>query len=218
MPATWKAPVDCRSGPAQQLSLLDRCLTGPQNNMGPGSIQIRVKIVPKTPITIYLTTLTWNQLEWSLQSRQSRQAIQPSMSLLPAGRLLDALLMLQGLQQCPRAHPVPNLAASCHRQQIQQPRTAVATAAAAVEARQSAMSNGKDSAMQSVFPEALTPLQAADPEVFGIIQDEKKRQWCGPAGSILLTLPAVLQTPGSSLHTAALEELHACCREFVLHM
>ena len=62
MPATWKAPVDCRSGPAQQLSLLDRCLTGPQNNMGPGSTQIRAAIVQKTPITIYLTTLTWNQL------------------------------------------------------------------------------------------------------------------------------------------------------------
>lgn len=39
------------------------------------------------------------------------------------------------------------------------------------------MSNGKDTAMQSVFPEALTHLQAADPEVYGIIQDEKKRQW-----------------------------------------
>jgi len=31
--------------------------------------------------------------------------------------------------------------------------------------------------MQSVFPEALQSLREADPEVFGIIEDEKKRQW-----------------------------------------
>lgn len=29
----------------------------------------------------------------------------------------------------------------------------------------------------SVFPDALTPLKAADPEVYGIIEDEKARQW-----------------------------------------
>jgi len=33
--------------------------------------------------------------------------------------------------------------------------------------------------MQSVFPEALQSLREADPEVFGIIEDEKKRQWTG---------------------------------------
>jgi hypothetical protein len=32
--------------------------------------------------------------------------------------------------------------------------------------------------MARVFPEALTPLQQADPEVYAILQDEKKRQWC----------------------------------------
>lgn len=32
--------------------------------------------------------------------------------------------------------------------------------------------------MESVFPEALQSLREADPEVFGIIEDEKERQWC----------------------------------------
>ena len=32
--------------------------------------------------------------------------------------------------------------------------------------------------MEAVFPEALKSLQEADPEVYGIIEDEKKRQWC----------------------------------------
>jgi hypothetical protein len=31
--------------------------------------------------------------------------------------------------------------------------------------------------MEGVFPDALTPLVEADPEVFGILEDEKKRQW-----------------------------------------
>ena len=31
--------------------------------------------------------------------------------------------------------------------------------------------------MESVFPEALRSLREADPEIFGIIEDEKKRQW-----------------------------------------
>jgi hypothetical protein len=31
--------------------------------------------------------------------------------------------------------------------------------------------------LRPVFPEALTPLAIADPEVYGIIQDEKVRQW-----------------------------------------
>lgn len=34
------------------------------------------------------------------------------------------------------------------------------------------------SAMDLVFPEALKTLKDADPEVFGIIEDEKARQWC----------------------------------------
>ncbi|KAK9830959.1 hypothetical protein WJX81_002828 [Elliptochloris bilobata] len=33
--------------------------------------------------------------------------------------------------------------------------------------------------MKPVFPESLTKLQEADPEVFGIIEDEKERQWKG---------------------------------------
>ncbi|CAG9463896.1 unnamed protein product [Pedinophyceae sp. YPF-701] len=33
--------------------------------------------------------------------------------------------------------------------------------------------------MDGVFPEALKALKDADPEVYGIIQDEKKRQWTG---------------------------------------
>jgi glycine hydroxymethyltransferase len=32
-------------------------------------------------------------------------------------------------------------------------------------------------ALTAVFPEALTPLAQADPEVYAIIQDEKQRQW-----------------------------------------
>ena len=36
---------------------------------------------------------------------------------------------------------------------------------------------GDKAKLQAVFPEALTPLAQADPEVFGIIQDEKQRQW-----------------------------------------
>lgn len=32
-------------------------------------------------------------------------------------------------------------------------------------------------AMDGVFPEALQSLREADPEVFSIIEDEKKRQW-----------------------------------------
>ncbi len=33
-------------------------------------------------------------------------------------------------------------------------------------------------AMQAVFPDALTPLRECDPEVYGLIQEEKSRQWC----------------------------------------
>jgi hypothetical protein len=32
--------------------------------------------------------------------------------------------------------------------------------------------------MARVFPEALTPLEQADPEIYALVQDEKKRQWC----------------------------------------
>lgn len=35
----------------------------------------------------------------------------------------------------------------------------------------------KEAKMEGVFPDALTPLVEADPEVFGILEDEKKRQW-----------------------------------------
>jgi glycine hydroxymethyltransferase len=34
--------------------------------------------------------------------------------------------------------------------------------------------------MDSFFPEALSSLQDADPEVFGLIQEEKTRQWQVP--------------------------------------
>ena len=33
------------------------------------------------------------------------------------------------------------------------------------------------SVMQGVFPESHATLKEADPEVFGIIEDEKERQW-----------------------------------------
>ena len=36
----------------------------------------------------------------------------------------------------------------------------------------------RTAAMEGVFPEALKSLKEADPEVYGIIEDEKKRQWC----------------------------------------
>ena len=32
--------------------------------------------------------------------------------------------------------------------------------------------------MEGVFPEGLKRLRDADAEVFGIIEDEKVRQWC----------------------------------------
>ena len=32
-------------------------------------------------------------------------------------------------------------------------------------------------AMARVFPEALSSLKQADPELYSIIQDEKRRQW-----------------------------------------
>eukprot|EP00879_Flechtneria_rotunda_P012138 GHRR01012677.1.p1 GENE.GHRR01012677.1~~GHRR01012677.1.p1 ORF type:complete len:468 (+),score=154.35 GHRR01012677.1:121-1524(+) len=44
------------------------------------------------------------------------------------------------------------------------------------------MQNGhkvSSAALQEVFPEALSSLQEADPEIYGIIQDEKRRQWRG---------------------------------------
>jgi hypothetical protein len=31
--------------------------------------------------------------------------------------------------------------------------------------------------MQSVFPDALTPLRESDPEVHALIEQEKTRQW-----------------------------------------
>jgi hypothetical protein len=31
--------------------------------------------------------------------------------------------------------------------------------------------------MEQFFPEALSPLDKADPEVYELIQQEKKRQW-----------------------------------------
>jgi hypothetical protein len=34
--------------------------------------------------------------------------------------------------------------------------------------------------MQAVFPDGLSSLAEADPEVYGIIEDEKRRQWCAP--------------------------------------
>ena len=39
----------------------------------------------------------------------------------------------------------------------------------------------------AVFPEGLTPLAQADPEVFAIIKDEEERQWCV---ALPLLLPA----------------------------
>ena len=45
--------------------------------------------------------------------------------------------------------------------------------------------------MQGVFPEALTRLRDADPELFSIIEDEKERQWCAAVAQIYAqTLPA----------------------------
>lgn len=37
--------------------------------------------------------------------------------------------------------------------------------------------SGSDATMQGVFPEALSSLKNADPELFSIIEDEKERQW-----------------------------------------
>jgi hypothetical protein len=34
--------------------------------------------------------------------------------------------------------------------------------------------------MESVFPEARKILADADPEVAALVQEEKRRQWCGP--------------------------------------
>lgn len=38
--------------------------------------------------------------------------------------------------------------------------------------------NGHLSSMNLVFPEAHMPLKEADPELYNIIEDEKRRQWC----------------------------------------
>lgn len=35
--------------------------------------------------------------------------------------------------------------------------------------------------MEGVFPEALSSLRNADPELFSIIEDEKERQWYRPS-------------------------------------
>lgn len=37
--------------------------------------------------------------------------------------------------------------------------------------------NGLSARMSDVFPEAHAPLAEADPELYGIIKDEEKRQW-----------------------------------------
>lgn len=42
------------------------------------------------------------------------------------------------------------------------------------------------SAMEAVFPESHSTLKAADPEVFGIIEEEKERQWCVPYSPMLI--------------------------------
>jgi hypothetical protein len=42
-----------------------------------------------------------------------------------------------------------------------------------------ATANGSScSGLGNVFPEALSSLKLADPEIYQIIQDEKSRQWC----------------------------------------
>ena len=46
----------------------------------------------------------------------------------------------------------------------------------------------------AVFPEGLSPLAQADPEVFGIIKDEEERQWCANFAAVsihscIATLP-----------------------------
>jgi hypothetical protein len=40
-----------------------------------------------------------------------------------------------------------------------------------------AAASADKAALKAVFPEALTTLAEADPEVYGIIEDEKQRQW-----------------------------------------
>lgn len=40
--------------------------------------------------------------------------------------------------------------------------------------------NGVHHTNSNVFPEALKSLKEADPEIYGIIQDEKARQWWAP--------------------------------------
>ena len=44
------------------------------------------------------------------------------------------------------------------------------------------------SLMQSVFPESHLTLKVADPEVFGIIENEKERQWCASVPVIFVAL------------------------------
>ena len=91
--------------------------------------------------------------------------------------------MQQGLNRILTGPAVP-----AAQQQTQLRRSpAACQAAAAADTREQArpmsggQANGKAAAgMEAIFPEALASLQAADPEVYGIIQDEKKRQWCAP--------------------------------------
>lgn len=48
----------------------------------------------------------------------------------------------------------------------------------AATANGTANGNGNCHGVLHVFPEALSSLKLADPEVYQIIQDEKARQWC----------------------------------------
>lgn len=45
--------------------------------------------------------------------------------------------------------------------------------------------NGHIADMTKVFPEAHLPLSEADPELYSIIEDEKKRQWYVVCNAIL---------------------------------
>ena len=53
--------------------------------------------------------------------------------------------------------------------------------------------------MQAVFPDALTPLRECDPEVYGLIQEEKARQWCVLRPGVCLPAANRRARPGSAV-------------------
>ena len=69
--------------------------------------------------------------------------------------------------------------------------------------------------METIFPEALKSLQEADPEVYGIIEDEKKRQWCAFQRTLRLNVEATLLR--QLLHLVSFGQYCSALNQLFLH-